>query len=661
MRNTWIKTIVCNILLLLFAASTYAQNAELDALLDAGIEGLLDAEIVSASKSRQRLDEVPAYVQVVTQKEIKERGYQTIEDLLSDLPGFQFRNIQGFNSYVFQRGIASQNNLILLMIDGVQVNELNSGGFYGGGQYLMSNIAQVEIVYGPASALYGTNAISGIINLITKKETDSQGAILSASYGSFNTYALSGGYGYNNTNGNYGYRVSGQYYSTQKTPLSGIEGDNNWGNDLENFEHDVSIDLTGHFKQFSLIFNVQDKRASRATNYRSEGTHYLDNGTLWNIRFLTGQIQYNYTSEKYNFTPRLYYRNSSVRSNTIAYVTDTSQVGYFRPGNLVGIDLLNQYQPFKPLNIIGGVSFENENLAEDYGISQSSSSTEKPAIPPHPSMMNNNLISAYLQSELKLVKSVTLTTGLRYDYSSYYGEILTPRVSIAYNRRNFSSRLNYNEAFRAPKPWDFVAGAGNSGLKPEKIKSAEWINSIKLSGHLLGSVTLYRNYLENIISTQTAGGLWYRGNSGKITTDGLEFEFKIRKQNFTSWVNYTYNYSIDNDKIIVPEISKHMANAGFQYYPVRKFNFGLRGNYTGKRKNASLSLNNSSGEQQFPDINPSLILHFSAGYSFSEYFDCSLYINNILDTKYYHTSNRPPDRYAQAERSIRIELRYKIQ
>jgi len=61
------------------------------------------------------------------------------------------------------RGAPSQNNLILLLVDGVQINELNSGGFYSGGQFNLSDIERIEVVYGPASALYGTNAISGVM------------------------------------------------------------------------------------------------------------------------------------------------------------------------------------------------------------------------------------------------------------------------------------------------------------------------------------------------------------------------------------------------------------------------------------------------------------------------------------------------------------------
>jgi len=161
---------------LLFSYS-YSQD-DLDELLNLEMEQLMNIEITTATKRAQKSTEVPATVRVVTAEQIKNKGYLTLEETLSDLPGFQFRNIQGFNSYVFQRGVPSQNNLILVLIDGIQNNELNSGGFYGGGQYNLSNVEKIEVVYGPASALYGTNAVSGIINIITKNAKDNQSQVI---------------------------------------------------------------------------------------------------------------------------------------------------------------------------------------------------------------------------------------------------------------------------------------------------------------------------------------------------------------------------------------------------------------------------------------------------------------------------------------------------
>lgn len=647
--------------MVVFALSAHSQNAELEALLNAGIEGLMKATIVSASKLDQKLEDVAAQAEIITSKEIRERGYSSLDDLLSDLPGFQFRNIQGFNSYIFQRGIPNQNNLILVMIDGVQVNELNSGGFYGGSQYLLSNIKQVEIVYGPASSLYGTNAISGIINLITFKPEDLQGLRLNASAGSFSTFNINSDYGYYNPEKKFGFRVAGGYFSTEKTPLEGADGDNNWTDSLENFEKDLSLDLSLQFKQLSMGMNVQNKRASRATNYKSVGTDYEDVGTLWNIGFVNGYLQYDYRKKGYAFTPKLYYRNSTVLRNTIAFVTDTSQTGYYRPGNLLGIDLMNQFNPVKNLKMIGSVVLETENVAENYSTTTSSASTQKPPKPEKPDLMNNRLLSLYLQADYSFLKYFEAVAGMRYDNSSYYGEVLTPRISLAFHRSSFSSRLLYNEAFRAPRPWDYTAGTGNPDLKPETLKSFEWINACKISDFGLVSVSLYKNYLKNIITTIAVENGWKSANAGHIETEGIELTLKIRKKKISSWINYTFTNSENENEISIPEISKHTANAGFYYYISNTWNVGLRANYSGKRKNASLSLYPPENNMLYTEIDPAMVFHFSTGIAVWKNLECMLFINNILNTKYYHTSNRPPDRYRQAERYIELQLALKIQ
>ena len=646
--------------MVLFTLPAQSQNAELEALLNAGIEGLMKATIVTASKLDQKLEDVAAQVEIITSKEIKERGYNSLEELLADLPGFQFRNIQGFNSYIFQRGIPSQNNLILVMIDGVQVNELNSGGFYGGSQYLLSNIKQVEIVYGPASSVYGTNAISGIINLITFKPDDLQGLRFNVSYGSFSTYNTNADYGYYNPEKDFGFRVAGGYFTTEKTPLKGGDGDNNWTDSLENFENDLSLDLSLRFKQLSAGLNVQNKQASRATNYKSEGTFYKDYGTLWNIGFVNGYVQYCFRKKDYAFTPRLYYRNSTVLKNTIAFVTDTSQTGYYRPGNLLGIDLINQFNPLKNLKMIGSVVLETENIAENYSTTVSNSGNQRPPEPDKPQLMNNRLFSFYLQADYSFLKYFEAVAGFRYDNSSYYGEVLTPRISLAFHQRNFSSRVLYNEAFRAPRPWDYTAGTGNPDLKPETLKSFEWINAYKISDFGLVSVSFYKNYLENIITTIPVENGWKSANVGQIETDGLELTLKIRKKNISSWINYTYTNSVNENETLIPEISKHTSNAGFYYYIGNRWNVGLRANYFGKRKNASLSLYPAANNMLYPEIGQAMVFHFSTGITLWKNIECMLFINNILNAKYYHTSNRPPDRYRQAERYFELQLALKI-
>ncbi len=129
-----------------------AQEKSLEELLALDMTDLLKLKVVSVLKGPETINKVPATVRVITADEIRDNGYFTLEDALADLPGVQFRNILGFNSYVAMRGVPGQNNKILVLVDGIQVNELNSGGFYGGGQFNLANVDRIEVVFGPASA-----------------------------------------------------------------------------------------------------------------------------------------------------------------------------------------------------------------------------------------------------------------------------------------------------------------------------------------------------------------------------------------------------------------------------------------------------------------------------------------------------------------------------
>jgi outer membrane cobalamin receptor len=249
--NSSRKIFLSLIVFFIFTYNIFSQENELEELLRLDIEELEDITIISVTKMLANINEVPATVRVINSETIKENGYLTLEDALSGLPGFQFRNILGFNSYVFQRGIPNQNNLILLLVDGIQINELNSGGFYAGGQFNLDNVQRIEVVYGPASALYGTNAISGIINIITKDPKNYRGFNIAGLYGSFKTYNGSIAYGYYDEKEEFGLRVAGMVKSSEKADLAGSEGDYNWSSDMENFEDDYSIELKSQYHDFN--------------------------------------------------------------------------------------------------------------------------------------------------------------------------------------------------------------------------------------------------------------------------------------------------------------------------------------------------------------------------------------------------------------------------
>ncbi|WP_395809810.1 TonB-dependent receptor plug domain-containing protein [Daejeonella sp.] len=129
----------------------------------------------SVSKKAESIELAPATIQIITYEDILNRGYTDLEQLFHDLPGFDISRNSGLSySDMYQRGYrtAANTDRTLLLVDGVEDNEMWSNSAFISRQYALSNIKRVEIIYGPASTIYGANAFLGVINIITKNEED---------------------------------------------------------------------------------------------------------------------------------------------------------------------------------------------------------------------------------------------------------------------------------------------------------------------------------------------------------------------------------------------------------------------------------------------------------------------------------------------------------
>jgi outer membrane cobalamin receptor len=649
---------LCVMMLMIPNNSLHAQEkpgqTEIDPY-ELNLSELSRLKITSASKVTQKISEVPATVFIVTAKQIKENGYFTLEEALSDLPGFQFRNILGINSYVFQRGIPNQNNLTLLLIDGVQINELNSGGFYAGGLYNLSNIDHIEVISGPSSVAYGTNAVSGIINIITRSATEKRLEV-NTLVGSFNTTKSDLNYCYTDEKKNLGIQIAGMVKKSDKANLKGQAGDNNWTDLMDNFENDYSLDVKVRLKDFVFGTNYLNKRASTATLIKSVGTDYRDYGTEWNIQFVNNYLKYNKKiNEKFSYSSILYNRNATVLDNTIYYVVDTAQIGYYRPNNLTGFENILNYD-FSPIySMTGGLTFECEQLSEKASMSYSHSPSRKPPKPLKPGMDKNNLTSLFVESRLTPIRNLFLSGGVRFDQSSIYDQVLTPRAGLCYNFKGHSFRFAYADAFRAPKPWDYTDGLGNSSLLPEKMKSLETALTLSLAEDVMVDFIGYKNKLNSAITKEVTNEGFRWVNSGQIKTNGLEIYLRANAHKFNFAFNYTYNESKNELGQWVPEISKHSANANISYSLNNYIKMNLRSNYIGERENPAVIASTNSKL-----IEPCLIFHGALSVLNYKGFDIQLFAKNILNAAYYHTSNREPGRYRQPQRTIMFSIGYSL-
>jgi len=188
--------------------------------------------VTSVSKKAENINEAPATVVLITEKQIKNRGYNDLEVMLHDLPGFDISRSNGnLYSHIYQRGYRSINtNRTLFLVDGVEENDLWSSNVYLSRQYAMSNIKNVEVVYGPASTMYGSNAFLGVVNVITKNPQDfiepgkQIGINASVGYGSYNTKFFDGTIAARTKNNNIALSLTSRVYFSDEQDLSSYVG-----------------------------------------------------------------------------------------------------------------------------------------------------------------------------------------------------------------------------------------------------------------------------------------------------------------------------------------------------------------------------------------------------------------------------------------------------
>ena len=635
-------------------------NDSMDELLMMDFDALLDMPVVSATKTLTPLSKIPATVRVITAKQIKKRGYITLEEALSNLPGFQFRNINGFNTYTFMRGAPSQNNLILLMIDGIKINEINSGGFYGGLQYNLENVKQIEVLYGPSSVLYGTNAISGIINIITynPKDYKNESSTISFSAGKFDTVISDFRTGYFNENNEFGFTMSGRYATSEKADLGGSDGDFNWNENMQNYEDSYDIEAKLEYKNFQAGLVYQDKESSMTTYRKTIGDIYQDTGTSWHITFLNLWARHNHSfSNTLSLNSLLYYRDATVEDDTIESIrtlpSPGTQIGFYRPNSLFGIEEQLNYEFLPGHNITLGTVFEKEKTSEGFSKTNSTASNITPTAPSTPVKLEESVFSFYLQTRHDILESINVTLGIRYDDSSIYEKVLTPRVAFLYNNDDFRFRALYSEAFRAPRPWDYTSGTGNSSLDEEEMTSYELGFDYRVNEKLNTTLAIYDNEISNKLVKDLIQNKWI--NLGELITKGSELTIEYRENEYNLYFNYTYTMSEDEQGNDVPEISKHTANVEAEYTFNEHVELTVSANYFGERKNTKIIATTNSNL-----IEDATVFNMQLSYYDFYKWDIHLQARNITDETYYHTSNLMPDRYTQPQQSFILKAQYRF-
>ena len=534
------------VLVILFSAFMSAMswaNEKTPDITELSVEDLMEVTIETVSKFEQRVIEAPASVSIITNEEIKKYGYRNLADLLRGVRGF-FVNYDRAYHYLGIRGFSrggDYNTRFLLLIDGHRINETIYDTATIGNELPLDIdlIDRVEIIRGPGSSLYGTNAIFGIINIITRKGGDLKGFEASGEAGSLYTYKGRLSYG-NKFEKGLEVLVSGSLYDSQ--------GDQKlyygeYDSPATNFGIAKDCDDEGYgsffgkasFYDFTLqgAYHKRKKEVptgSWGTVFNSQGNRIIDERAYLDLKY-ERELAY-----ELKFKGRLYYDHYFYSGD---YIFD-----FAAPGNppllatakdrtyseAVGGEMNLSKTLFKKHKLILGGEYR-------YAFRQDQAYSEIiPIFDDHRAGWNWAL---YLQDEFEILKNLKLNAGVRYDDYSTFGGTFNPRGSIIYLPfEKTVLKLIYGRAFRAPNVYELYytdnsTMKSNRNLDPEKIQNVEFVFHQYLGFNLWGTATVYYQRIDDLISQQVdpADGFLVFRNVDKVEGKGLELELEGKWKN----------------------------------------------------------------------------------------------------------------------------------
>ena len=498
---------------------------------------LLDEQVVTGTRSETNRSGVPFSVSGINSAEIQRSGhYNVLNSLSSYVPGFFVteRNILGFGVAVGGsgginiRGVGSTpNTQVLVLIDGHPQYQ----GIFGhplGDAYVASDVEKVEVIRGPASVLYGSNAMAGAVNIITKKAKKEglSGDVMMA-YGSYNTqkYALTAGYRRNKLHA---------FVSANHGLTDGIRENTDFK--ISNGYAKVGYDFSNHWKATADI---------SLADYEANDNGPVFKPAVFNIDIIRGKsaLSVDNTYETTEGSIKLYH-NFGQHDLSDGWQSDDRNSG------------LMAYQTFQlssTSKLTGGVEAKQYGGTGNKGMSANQLKTV-------------NELAVYALFQQKLLRIFTATGGVRIENHSLFGTEWVPMAGLS-SRLSASSDLRFSasKGFRSPTVMELYTYAPNPELQPERMMNYElsWLQTY--ADHRLSTeLTVFLSDGDNLIQVVGIGQSAKRQNVGTFQNNGIELMARYRVLPSLSLVG---NYSFLNTDRMLLAAPRHQINltANYQY------------------------------------------------------------------------------------------------
>ncbi len=539
------ETFISLVAIAALAAPQLAGAEEADSLLSMSLEELMEIEIVTTSKFAQTASEASAFTTVITREDIEQYAYRSLAEALGHAAGF-YRNTDLAYEYVGVRGFGTPgdyNSRVLILVDGHRINDpiYDYGAIGEDFPIDIEGIERIEIARGPGSALWGSNALLAVINVVPRKGADIDGVEMAVEFGGNDRFKGHAAAGRRFDNGVEiathfaGMRSEGRreiYFPEYDDPATnyGIAENADGAHVLRGYftgsYRGFKVIVTGATSEnddpaagFQTIFNeptsIHDQRVHAETSYQ-RALLPEKNGQLFVRMF--HDYSYYQADYLYDYPP----------------VTTNDDMGEAKSW---GSELRYSMDVLDRLNVIAGVEY-----VDNYALRMRSFDED-----PHWEYLDvradYQMISGYAQGDFEVFGPLRLVAGVRADDHSKLSQtqwspraalILTPTQALL---ADSTFKLMYGQAFRAPNFYERDYGdvgtgigmVGNPDLDPEEMETYELVWEQKLFDHTRLNVGLFYYEFNDIIQqiTNIDGNLQFI-NGGTVRSKGVELELDTR-------------------------------------------------------------------------------------------------------------------------------------
>lgn len=475
-------------------AEQYDPNKEED-LFGMSIEELMNVEVTTVSKKEDTLFKTPVTITVLTSEDIRRSGHQSIPEVLRMVPGIHVAKIDSNKWAITARGFNSlYAEKLLVLIDGRTVyTPLYSGVYWDVQDLMLEDVERIEVIKGPGGILWGSNAVNGIINIITKKAENTQGTLVTGGMGTeekgFSSLRHGGKLGEDAY-----YRVYAKYFNRDEGVYANGDHANDRSDTLrEGFRIDWDKSEQDHITLQGDFYDGHSGLRTRLTVPPGGSNYQADNNVdVRGLNILTRWTRK--YSDNSDMSLQFYYDRTERYGIQLGESRDTFD-----------IDFQRRFQLADGHNLIWGLGYRHtgDNIDNSYSVSY------------NPSSRNDELFTGFVQDEITIVDDLfKFIVGTKIEKNDYTGYEFQPSARLlwtpnekntlwaSFTRAVSTPSRSYTDMQLIYNSTPQMSINGSSDLKSQEVKSYELGYRVKPKDNLFFDFSLFYNEYDHLFTTE---------------------------------------------------------------------------------------------------------------------------------------------------------------